>query len=457
MAEHRSPAEANGIACSGVSAAVIWHGLCDSATSTARYGAAVPCAPGGAAPVVNLGDTRTTDDDLSRLNGLKGTARVTLADGRVIECELLVSIDVGQTTLRDVRYVSTLEATADEGETTWYGYTAAFEQRLPEEAAPQVKDGPISPKTDWASLLGDNDLTGWFVEGGDPQAWQVERGELRVDTAKGDRRYNFLLTEKTYSEFLLRFEYQLSKGAATGVAFWASRDEKLHREGPVHPMVKLLDDPSYPNIGWPTGTLFWNQDGGGHLQRPNRTAKLEPAGSWNQVEIEARAQSLRVSVNGALVLNARPDKLADEAGAFAGLKRCSGHVGFEKGNAGVARFRKIEIKELKPAARVQDDPAKDEPATTKGYLGLAIRATLHGEPYVDAISVGSPADKAGLKRADTLLGINGTPIHDIKALRAQLEKVRPGDKVNLRILRPDSPKNQELSIQIDAGAPPSSR
>src|SRR5439155_18159979 len=112
--------------------------------------------------------------------------------------------------------------------------------------------------------------------------------------------------------------------------------EKVYREGPIHPEIKLLDDPSYPKIGWPTGTLFWNLDGGGHLQRPDSRAELEPAGSWNRVEVEARARSLRVWVNGALVLSARPDELASEPGAFAGLRRCSGHGGFENG-AGWAR------------------------------------------------------------------------------------------------------------------------
>jgi Domain of Unknown Function (DUF1080) len=72
------------------------------------------------------------------------------------------------------------------------------------------------------------------------------------------------------------------------------------------------------------------------------------------MEVEARAQSLRVSVNGLEVLSTRPDKLADEARAYAGFKRCSGHLGFVKA-VGVARFRKIEIKELKPAAGPQEN------------------------------------------------------------------------------------------------------
>jgi beta-lactamase regulating signal transducer with metallopeptidase domain len=225
--------------------------------------------------------------------------------------------------------------------------------------ADNVPDRALSRKTDqWVQLFNGNNLAGWFVEGGDSGAWQVEHGELVVDgrslptdvqgihAATGPPRFNWLLTEKTYSEFLLRFEYRLSQRANSGFALWATPNEKVYREGPIHLEAKLLDDAGYPNIGWPTGTLFWNLDGGVHLLPPDRRAKLQPVGSWNQIEVEARAQSLRVSVNGLEVLSARPDKLADELGAFAGLKRSSGHLGFEK-NVGVAHFRKIEIKEFK--------------------------------------------------------------------------------------------------------------
>jgi len=213
-------------------------------------------------------------------------------------------------------------------------------------AKPDARDE--GSKDTWTPLFNGKDLTGWGVEGDNPEAWRVENGELLVDAAKGGRRYNWLLTEKTYSEFLLRFEYQLSEKATSGVAVWATRYEKMHPEGPNHLQVKLMDDPRYPNIRWPTGAIFWNVDGGSHIG-PDRNAKLEPVGSWNRMEIEARAQALRISVNGVEVHSIEPDKLAEESGVYAGLKRRTGHVGFGKG-VGVARFRKIEIKELKPAA-----------------------------------------------------------------------------------------------------------
>jgi hypothetical protein len=168
----------------------------------------------------------------------------------------------------------------------------------------------------------------------------------------------------------------------------------VHPEGPNHLQVKLLDDPGYPNIGWPTGTLFWNHDGGSHL-RPDRRAKLESAGSWNQVEVEARAQSLRVSVNGLEVLDARPDKLADEPGAYAGFKRRSGHLGFVKA-VGVARFRKIEIKKLKPA---NGPPEKKQPLSSKGTEvgGTEVKESKPKDTSAGWVSLFNQKDLTGWK------------------------------------------------------------
>src|SRR5207302_3387482 len=94
--------------------------------------------------------------------------------------------------------------------------------RGPEKEQPAPAKRETTPGVDpWVPLFNGKDLTGWFVEGGEPQAWQVERGELLVDGTKSSRRYNWLLTEKKYSDFLLRFEYQLSEKGTSGVALWA--------------------------------------------------------------------------------------------------------------------------------------------------------------------------------------------------------------------------------------------
>ena len=70
-------------------------------------------------------------EEIKRLEGIYVTqgARVTLMDGKEVNCNLLTSIDVGKTKLRDVKYVSALNAVSDEGMGKWYGYTAEFDQK----------------------------------------------------------------------------------------------------------------------------------------------------------------------------------------------------------------------------------------------------------------------------------------------------------------------------------------
>ncbi|HYT92322.1 MAG TPA: hypothetical protein VEL76_26650 [Gemmataceae bacterium] len=67
-----------------------------------------------------------TREELKRLEGIyviQG-AKVTLMDGKEVNCDLLLSVDVGQTRLRDVKLISTLDALSDGGRGKWYGYTA---------------------------------------------------------------------------------------------------------------------------------------------------------------------------------------------------------------------------------------------------------------------------------------------------------------------------------------------
>jgi hypothetical protein len=74
---------------------------------------------------------RDRGEAVKRLDGtyVIKSAKVTLDSGKVINCKLLVSVEMGATTLKDVRFISTLEAISDRGKGTWQGSTAVGEQR----------------------------------------------------------------------------------------------------------------------------------------------------------------------------------------------------------------------------------------------------------------------------------------------------------------------------------------
>jgi predicted Ser/Thr protein kinase len=55
-------------------------------------------------------------------------------------------------------------------------------------------------------LFNGKDLTGWVVDGGDSKVWRAEDGELVAKAAKYPDTC-WLLTERSYSDFVLRFEF----------------------------------------------------------------------------------------------------------------------------------------------------------------------------------------------------------------------------------------------------------
>jgi len=75
--------------------------------------------------------------------------------------------------------------------------------------------------------------------------------------------------------------------------------------------------------------------------------------------------------------------------------------------------------------------------------GALIQKGDNGEA---AITSGSPAEKAGLRNGDIILEFNGEKINKENTLAKVILKYKPGDKVNLKILRGDQEKNIEVIL-----------
>ena len=214
--------------------------------------------------------------------------------------------------------------------------------------------------------LFNGDMTGWIKEGGYPRTWQTENGEL-IGTATGYLKSGFILSPKSYTNFRLRFQYQLSAAANSGVALRAAPGEKEGQsQVPLHLEVQLLDDGAYlkpdGRMDCFTGALYWCTRGNTSLP-PKHRAHFKAAGSWNEMEIELRGQRLQVWVNGRLVQDTDLDDLAFRADALPGLKRTAGRIGFQQ-HTGQVRFRNIQIEELS---------GPDASSTsTSGYRGVQV-------------------------------------------------------------------------------------
>jgi 2-alkenal reductase len=76
----------------------------------------------------------------------------------------------------------------------------------------------------------------------------------------------------------------------------------------------------------------------------------------------------------------------------------------------------------------------------------------HGA-LVSNVTAGSPADKAGMKKGDIILAIDGKTIDSDNTLFSLLSKHNPGDKVKLTVLRSGS--NTNMTIEVTLGQRPS--
>jgi hypothetical protein len=80
---------------------------------------------------------------------------------------------------------------------------------------------------------------------------------------------------------------------------------------------------------------------------PARTGFLKPAGEWNEEEIMANGNRIRVTLNGVIILDADLGTVREEAvlKKHPGLRRKYGHIGF-LGHGSLVEFRNIRIKAL---------------------------------------------------------------------------------------------------------------
>jgi hypothetical protein len=184
-------------------------------------------------------------------------------------------------------------------------------------------------------LFNGRDLDGWILRRANRKGYVVEDG-LLVSPADGG---GYLFTEKEYSDFSLRFEFRLSKGANNGVAVRTPLLDKRPAYEGIE--IQILD-----NVGYPRKLRPAQYHGSIYDVVPAKRGALKPIGQWNRQEIICSGRRITVIVNDMVILDAHLDRLADPEllEKHPGLKRTKGHVGL-LGHGSRVEFRNLRIKE----------------------------------------------------------------------------------------------------------------
>jgi hypothetical protein len=198
-----------------------------------------------------------------------------------------------------------------------------------------------------------------FTEEGPPEGWLVrawndlsepgpEGAQWRVDDGvlnSGRHRGNWLVSEKTYGDFILQFEVKLTELGNSGVAL----------------RTPLDGDPAFEAMEFQIADFRYNESakdseltGGIYRAIAPREQAYKPT-EWNEVEIELRGTRLKATLNGAVIHDTDLAEHAEEVKRHDGSiappvkdRPLEGHIGFQhlsRDDAPVL-YRNVRIKVL---------------------------------------------------------------------------------------------------------------
>jgi HEAT repeat protein len=186
-------------------------------------------------------------------------------------------------------------------------------------------------------LFNGKDLDNWI---GNKTDYVVEDNTIAIYPVKGS--HGNLNTQREYSDFIFRFEFQLTPGANNGLGIHASVDGDAAYGGKE---IQILDNtaPVYANLE------PYQYHGSVYGLIPAKRGYLKPVGEWNQQEVYVKGDQIKVTLNGTVILDGDLKK-ATKNGTMdkkqhPGLNKHKGHIAF-LGHGTIVKFRNIRIKDL---------------------------------------------------------------------------------------------------------------
>lgn len=201
-----------------------------------------------------------------------------------------------------------------------------------------------APTDGFVSLFDGKTLKGWSLYGKKGEGYYVKDGMIVCARGGGGN----LLTDREFSDFVLRVEFRLEPGSNNGIGIRAPLTDKAIAYQGME--IQVIDDYSDKY-----GKLKpWQFNGSIYNLVPAKVGSLKPAGEWNYQEITCVGRRVKVKLNGHVIVDANLNDITDAETIqkHPGMLRDRGHIGF-LGHNDYVEFRNIRIKEL-PRARVDN-------------------------------------------------------------------------------------------------------
>jgi serine/threonine protein kinase len=194
----------------------------------------------------------------------------------------------------------------------------------------------------FVSLFNGKDLTGWKTHPKQPGNWRVVAGTGGdVLTGSGPAASHLYTERGDYRDFHLRVEARINDKGNSGLLFRTTFGPQFPAKNHVFPLgYEAQINSTHADVN-KTGSLYVGSDGALVSVRD----MLVPPNQWFTLEVVAQDNLIVVKVNGKETAHFHDDK----------RRFASGHIALQQHDPQtVTEFRKIEIRELKATAAVEE-------------------------------------------------------------------------------------------------------
>jgi hypothetical protein len=183
-------------------------------------------------------------------------------------------------------------------------------------------------------IFNGRDFTGWA---GPVDNYQIEESILMCEPHQGGTIY----TEAEYSDFVARLEFQLPPGGNNGLAIRYPG----HGDTAYLGMCELqIIDNGHPKYSQLDPRQF---HGSAYGMVAAHEGYLRPVGQWNFQEVTVRGSTIKVELNGTVILDTDLSEVSQFMGGHShpGKDRTRGHFGLA-GHSDPVKFRNLSIRHL---------------------------------------------------------------------------------------------------------------